>query len=173
MLYRIAICGQTHPCHSHSIHCDWGVYRILQEEWRFWSQDYGSLPERRTYGTEGVVRNWVENLLQGGRLPVINGVITPINGLITGFAWGYNPHKWSGRGSPCRDGDLASIWWRFGGWINIDFFPLKDCGMKRMFATFKPMLVLVVYYSRYISSRNFLKKEIPRIVLQPAKSHRS
>ena len=34
-------------------------------------------------------------LIQGGRLPVTNGVIAPINGLINGFAWGYNPYKWS------------------------------------------------------------------------------
>ena len=32
-------------------------------------------------------------LIQGGPLLVINGVIAPINGLINGFAWGYNPYK--------------------------------------------------------------------------------
>ena len=41
-------------------------------------------------------------------LPVIDGIITPINGLINGFAWGYNPtytgyfapFNWI-RGAPC------------------------------------------------------------------------
>ena len=31
------------------------------------------------------------NTLQGGPLQVINRVVTPINGLINGFAWSYNP----------------------------------------------------------------------------------
>ena len=33
--------------------------------------------------------------MQSGPLEVINGVITPINGLIIGFAWSYNPtYNW-------------------------------------------------------------------------------
>ena len=36
------------------------------------------------------------DILQGGPLPNINkwSYFTPMNGLIAGFAWGYNPYKW-------------------------------------------------------------------------------
>ena len=79
MLYRIAMCRETSPMRPLP---DWGVHRILQKEWRFWSQDHGSLPKCRTYGTEGVVRNWGGPFFAGHG--VVNGLITPVNGLIPG-----------------------------------------------------------------------------------------
>ena len=51
--------------------------------------------ESRSTLMAGLPNKTLEIWVQGGPLPVISRVITPINGLINGLSWGYNSYKWS------------------------------------------------------------------------------
>ena len=46
---------------------------------------------KKRVGKWMVHRYFARFLVQGGPLPLMNRVITPIDGLATGFAWGYSP----------------------------------------------------------------------------------
>lgn len=83
----LLVCGIWTCSHRRIQTCSKGCLNVCELRWWIFSAADAYVYFHLSHQLPKILRGWP--------LPVLNGVIAPVNGLLNGFPWGYIPHLWS------------------------------------------------------------------------------